>query len=197
VRDTGTPPGAVANSPAATETRVRDTGTPPGGGAKSPAATETRVRDTGTPPGGVAKWPAATETRVRDAGVPPGGSSTLPAATEASAREAVASSTRGVARSGERGRYVPVTVRRGAHARDGGRCAFVSADGRRCEATALLEFDHVRPYARSGATDAANIRLLCRAHNLLHARHCFGAMHLAAKIAAGKRADSARGRAAG
>ena len=50
-----------------------------------------------------------------------------------------------------------------------------------------FEFDHVEPFARLGAADAHNIRLLCRAHNLLHARNCFGAMHLAAKIAARKR----------
>jgi predicted restriction endonuclease len=89
--------------------------------------------------------------------------------------------------SGKRRRYVPVDVRRAVHARDGARCAFVSADGRRCTAMALLEFDHVRPYARLGEAEASNIRLLCKAHNLLHARHCFGAMHLAAKIAAEKR----------
>jgi hypothetical protein len=38
-----------------------------------------------------------------------------------------------------------------------------------------------------GAPDAGNIRLLCKAHNLLHARNCFGALHLAAKIAARRR----------
>jgi hypothetical protein len=29
--------------------------------------------------------------------------------------------------------------------------------------------------------------LLCQAHNRLHARNCFGAMHLAAKIAAARK----------
>jgi len=89
----------------------------------------------------------------------------------------------------KRGRYLPVAVRREAHARDRGQCSFVSVEGRRCTARALLELDHREPFARLGKADAANIRLLCKAHNLLHARHCFGAMHLASKIAAKKRGE--------
>jgi len=38
-----------------------------------------------------------------------------------------------------RTRHVCAQVRREIHARDGGQCAFVSRDGRRCNATALLE----------------------------------------------------------
>ena len=86
-----------------------------------------------------------------------------------------------------RSRHVCAQVRRENHARDGGQCAFVSRDGRRCNATALLEFDPVKPFAKFGATDTSNLRLLFKAHNLLHARNCFGAMHLAAKIAARNR----------
>lgn len=92
---------------------------------------------------------------------------------------------------GKRGRYVPVTVRREAHTRDRGQCAFVSADGRRCSARAFLELDHRKPFARQGAPDALNIRLLCRAHNSLHARNCFGVLHIAANVAARKRSRSA------
>ncbi|HKO46258.1 MAG TPA: hypothetical protein VJV79_00960 [Polyangiaceae bacterium] len=88
---------------------------------------------------------------------------------------------------GKRGRYLAVAVRREAHRRDHGRCAFVSAEGRRCDARAFLEFDHIEPFARFGGADARNIRLLCKAHNLLHARNCFGALHTAAKMAASKR----------
>jgi len=91
---------------------------------------------------------------------------------------------------GKHARYIPVTVRRAIHTRDGGQCSFVSADGRRCSARAFLELDHRQPFARHGAPDALNIRLLCRAHNLLHARHCFGTLHVAAKIAAKKRCRS-------
>jgi len=91
---------------------------------------------------------------------------------------------------GKHARYVPVTVRRAIHLRDTGQCSFVSGDGRRCSARAFLELDHRNPFARQGAPDARNIRLLCRAHNLLHARKCFGMQHVAAKIAASKRCRS-------
>ena len=96
------------------------------------------------------------------------------------------------AQAGKRGRYVRMTVRREAHGRDGGRCAFVSADGRRCTARAFLELDHVKPFAKFGSPEAWNIRLLCRAHNLLHERRCFGALHIRAKIAATRRAAPAK-----
>lgn len=49
-------------------------------------------------------------------------------------------------------------------ARDGGRCAFVGADGR-CNEVGFLEFHHVTPFAVGGATDAENLQLRCRAHN--------------------------------
>ena len=80
-------------------------------------------------------------------------------------------------------RYLAVRVRREIHARDGGQCAFVSAGGRRCNARAFIQFDHVEPFAWNGSSDAPNLRLLCKAHNLLHARECFGKRQIAAKIA--------------
>ena len=83
-----------------------------------------------------------------------------------------------------RSRYVPASSRREVYARDGGQCSYVSKDGRRCSARTRLELDHVRPWARMGASDASNLRLRCRVHNILHAKRCFGELHLAAKIAA-------------
>ena len=88
-------------------------------------------------------------------------------------------------------RYVALQVRREVHVRDSGQCSFVSSDGRRCGARALLELDHVKPLAELGGGDTLNMRLLCKAHNLLHARKCFGARHIAAKIAAKGRSLSA------
>lgn len=68
--------------------------------------------------------------------------------------------------------------------RDGGRCTFVGPDGLRCPSTSRLEIDHIRPYALGGASDdAANLRVMCKAHNQLLARRVFGA-------AAGPRRDS-------
>ena len=115
---------------------------------------------------------------------PPGGASASPRTCEAPTRAARPRQLE------KRTRHVSARVRREIHARDGGRCAFVSPDGRRCTARGLLEFDHVKPFAKFFAADSSNLRLLCRAHNVLHARNCFGAMHLAAKIAARNRSDS-------
>ncbi|MGQ0550656.1 MAG: HNH endonuclease [Armatimonadota bacterium] len=64
-----------------------------------------------------------------------------------------------------RSRHIPAAVRRAVWARDGGRCAFVSTDGRRCAEEGFLEFHHVVPYARGGPSSVNNIELRCRAHN--------------------------------
>jgi 5-methylcytosine-specific restriction endonuclease McrA len=68
-----------------------------------------------------------------------------------------------------RGRYLPVEVRREVWRRDEGRCAFVSADGRRCGATYKLEFHHIHPYAKGGAASVDNISVRCAMHNGFHA----------------------------
>lgn len=62
-------------------------------------------------------------------------------------------------------RHVPANLRRVVWARDKGRCAFVTASGRRCKETAFLEFHHVEPYAVGGQATVDNIQLRCRAHN--------------------------------
>jgi hypothetical protein len=71
-------------------------------------------------------------------------------------------------------RHIPVEVERVVWLRDGGRCAFVSRDGRRCTERGFLEFHHVTPYAAGGASTAANIQLRCRAHNGYEAELYFG-----------------------
>lgn len=72
-------------------------------------------------------------------------------------------------------RRIPQWVKDRVWARDGGRCAFAAADGRRCEARSNLELDHVVPWALGGKSDdPGNVRLLCRAHNLNLARKAFG-----------------------
>ena len=72
-------------------------------------------------------------------------------------------------------RHVPAAVKRAVAERDGGRCAFVSESGRRCEARGMLEFDHLEPAALGGEATAENVRLLCRAHNAYAAERAFGA----------------------
>lgn len=72
------------------------------------------------------------------------------------------------------GRYVPARVKREVRERDGYRCTFVAADGRRCACREQLEYDHIVPVARGGRTCTANLRLRCRAHNQLEAERAFG-----------------------
>jgi hypothetical protein len=70
-------------------------------------------------------------------------------------------------------RHIPSAVKREVQARDGGRCAFVGAEGR-CQETGFLQYHHVVPYADHGPTIAANIQLRCRAHNGFEAQNWFG-----------------------
>lgn len=65
-----------------------------------------------------------------------------------------------------RGRSIPAHVQRAVWERDGGRCAFVSTEGTRCDTDEFLEFHHVIPYARGGPATVRNIQLRCRGHNL-------------------------------
>lgn len=82
---------------------------------------------------------------------------------------------RAARKPGPRRRRIPARVRREVWARDGGRCVYTSEDGRRCGSAHALQYDHVTPWALGGASDdAANIRLLCRPHNLRLARRLFG-----------------------
>jgi hypothetical protein len=62
-------------------------------------------------------------------------------------------------------RYVSAEFRRVVYRRDAGRCRFVDAQGRRCPERYRLEFHHRHPYGLGGATDAANICLMCWTHN--------------------------------
>ena len=74
----------------------------------------------------------------------------------------------------ERRSQVANAARREVFERDGVRCTYVSEDGRRCEARAFLELDHTIARALGGSDDAANLRVLCRAHNQLSAEQAFG-----------------------
>lgn len=71
-------------------------------------------------------------------------------------------------------RHIPNAVRRVVWRRDGGQCAFVSGEGRRCGERAFLELHHIQPYALDGPATAANISLRCRRHNQYEAEVIFG-----------------------
>jgi 5-methylcytosine-specific restriction endonuclease McrA len=74
---------------------------------------------------------------------------------------------------------IPAEVRRAVWERDGGRCTYLSPEGRRCECRWQLELDHIQPEALGGPPTVANLRLRCRAHNFLHAEETFGRAHMA------------------
>jgi len=54
----------------------------------------------------------------------------------------------------------PNAVKRAVWARDGGRCAYVSRPGRRCEERTFLEFHHRLPHVKRGEATVDNIAAL-------------------------------------
>ena len=75
---------------------------------------------------------------------------------------------------GKKTRAIPAAVRRKVYKRDGGRCAFVDVQGRRCSSKWQVEFHHRVPYAREGPHTTENIELRCRAHNQYEAEREYG-----------------------
>jgi hypothetical protein len=71
-------------------------------------------------------------------------------------------------------RHIPASVRRAVWVRDGGQCAFVAKDRRRCSERVFLEFHHVRPFALGGGPTVQNISLRCRGHNAYEAELDYG-----------------------
>ena len=71
-------------------------------------------------------------------------------------------------------RNIPAEVKRAVSARDRHRCAYVTPNGRRCDARRFLEFHHVVPYAAGGLPTVENIQLRCRAHNGYEVARFFG-----------------------
>lgn len=68
-------------------------------------------------------------------------------------------SKRQVVKEGPAPRSIPQDVRAAVWQRDGGRC-------RECGATEYLEYDHVIPHSKGGASSVDNVQLLCRKHNM-------------------------------
>ncbi len=88
---------------------------------------------------------------------------------------------------------VPRAVKRAVAERDGYRCSYVAADGRRCEETAFLEYHHIHPRARGGEATVENLTLRCRVHNLVQAERDFGAAKVRGRgrwRTPGRRADA-------
>ena len=71
-------------------------------------------------------------------------------------------------------RYIPQEVKDFVWVRDGGRCAFVGPDGRRCNSRHNLQFEHIKPHAKGGDNSVENIEVLCFCHNQYRAECEFG-----------------------
>jgi len=56
-------------------------------------------------------------------------------------------------------RHIPQDVKLAVWQRDGGKCV-------QCSATSYLEYDHIIPFSRGGASTIGNVQLLCRRCNL-------------------------------
>ena len=76
-------------------------------------------------------------------------------------------------------RHVPAAVRRAVYERDGGRCRYVDAGGRRCPERNRLEYHHLYPFGRGGDHSPQNIHLACRTHNTYVAEHDHGSETMA------------------
>jgi 5-methylcytosine-specific restriction endonuclease McrA len=89
-------------------------------------------------------------------------------------------------------RHIPKKIRREVRERDGNRCVYVDATtGKRCDCERGLQYDHIVPFARGGASNTSqNMRLLCPTHNRLAAEHVFELEFMNQKMRAGALAAS-------
>jgi hypothetical protein len=69
---------------------------------------------------------------------------------------------------------IPAHVKREVWKRAVGRCEWKLHSGEVCGSTTRLEYDHIVPRARGGASTIDNVRICCRSHNDLAARQIFG-----------------------
>lgn len=81
-------------------------------------------------------------------------------------------------------RYIPVEVKRAVWARDEGKCGYVDPHtGRTCGSRYGIEYDHIKAFAKGGKAEVENLRLRCKAHNLLWAVQTFGLEHIQRHVA--------------
>jgi hypothetical protein len=88
--------------------------------------------------------------------------------------------------------HISADIRRKVWFRDGGQCAFVAPNGRRCTERGFLEFHHVEPYGVGGQAIVENVELRCKAHNgyeaeLFFGRHALLTVRESAPVCAGTR----------
>jgi 5-methylcytosine-specific restriction endonuclease McrA len=161
-RATGTVPSATIPPASPTTTPAATTPTMPTAPAAPPAALTTTPPAT---PGAISPSTATTSPAPTDGGSP------LPRTVNMPSRDP--------ANEAMNPRSIPAEVRRQVWARDGGRCAYVAPDGRRCGSRWRLELHHEDPAARGGPPTLDNLSLRCKPHNLLEGDRVFGPAHMA------------------
>jgi hypothetical protein len=72
------------------------------------------------------------------------------------------------------GSAVPIWLKDRLLRESGYQCTYVSPDGQRCKERQKLEVEHMRPRAKGGTNDPANLTILCRAHNVYRGAQQFG-----------------------
>jgi len=65
---------------------------------------------------------------------------------------------------------LPISLQRLIYQRAQACCEYVSATGHRCRSRYQTQLDHIVPVAKGGGNKPANLRVLCRTHNLSEAR---------------------------
>jgi 5-methylcytosine-specific restriction endonuclease McrA len=73
-----------------------------------------------------------------------------------------------------RTRHIPQEIRDQVYLRDNACCAFVAGDGTKCGETHDLEVHHIKPVAKNGTHELANLSLRCRRHNMHEAGQDYG-----------------------
>ena len=96
-------------------------------------------------------------------------------------------------RTKARSRAIPTPVRDRLLIRARHRCEYRGSDGLRCSERSRLEIDHIVPWGLGGASGRENLRVLCAAHNRLHADRCFGAEFMDRKIESARSMSARQG----
>jgi 5-methylcytosine-specific restriction endonuclease McrA len=79
--------------------------------------------------------------------------------------------------------YLSVAIKKTLWERAKSQCEYIDEQtGRRCECKFGPEKDHIIPLALGGSNEFSNLRLLCKAHNLLMARRHFGSAKIEEEI---------------
>jgi hypothetical protein len=94
------------------------------------------------------------------------------------AGRAKSTKNRPATKSANRSRHISAKTLDAVYKRDGGRCAYVGSNGKRCDTKWDLEIHHDGvPFARGGNHAINNLKLLCAAHNKLGSERVYGSIH--------------------